>query len=145
MATNWRFWNGDTSSALWDGVVWLLPAIAAAFLSLAMHRNEHHRMRSPERVNNTEEGMWKTEHTLAYVMTAAAIVFGLLGMLVGFHILGRGNHQWDSMPWHLASIGVAVLANTFHTVGHHQLADDDFIVERPAPTTEQARTSTNRR
>jgi hypothetical protein len=122
--------NGNVS-ALWDGVMWLLPAISAAFLAWALHTNDHHRMRDTAQLPDADEGMWKGEHAAAYLSAAASVVFALLGMLVGFHLLGRGDHQYDSIPWHLASIGMAVLTNALHSVRHHQLAtDDDFVATR---------------
>jgi hypothetical protein len=32
-------------SVLWDGVMWLLPAVSAAFLAWALHTTDHHRLR----------------------------------------------------------------------------------------------------
>src|SRR3954466_15113583 len=81
--------NGNVS-ALWDGVMWLLPAISAGFLAWAFHSTDHHRMRDTEHLPDADEGMWKTEHALAYLTAAASVVFALLGLLVGFHLLGRG-------------------------------------------------------
>lgn len=114
---------------VWDSAVWLLPAIAAAMLSMALHQADHHRMRNPERLDDREESLWKTEHSLAWLMAILTVVFGIIGMLVGFHLLGGGNHQPDSLPWLLGSIGTGVLTNTLHGVRHHQLAsDEDYIV-----------------
>jgi hypothetical protein len=128
--------NGNVS-ALWDGVVWLLPAISAALLAWSFHRSDHHRLRDPERLADPEEAAWKTEHLLANVLALASVIFALLGILVGFHLLGRGDHQYDSMPWHLLSIGSAILTNALHSVRHHQLAaENDFVVApRREPTT----------
>jgi hypothetical protein len=119
--------NGNVS-ALWDGIMWLLPAISAAFLAWALHSNDHHRMRDTEYLPDADEGMWKSEHAVAYLTAAASVVFALLGMLVGFHVLGRGDHQYDSVPWHLGSIGMAILTNALHSVRHHQLATDRHYV-----------------
>jgi hypothetical protein len=114
---------------IWDAAVWMLPAIAAGLLSMALHQTDHHRMRDPDRLEDREEGLWKTEHGLAWLFALLTIVFSVLGMLVGFHLLGGGNHQPDSLPWLLASIGSGVLTNTLHAVRHHQLASDaDYIV-----------------
>lgn len=132
--------------AIWDSAVWLLPAIAAALLAMALHRNDHHRLRNPERLPDDEEGLWKAEHMLAWLMAGASILFGLLGILTGFDVFGRGNDQPDSIPWHLASLATAVLANALHAVRHHQVAaDEDYIVrlvERRAGATGGAGTVT---
>ncbi len=118
--------------AVWDSAIWLLPAISAALLSLALHRNDHHRDRDPGRASDADEASWKTEHGLAYLMALASIVMGVLGMVVGFNVLGRDfGDQPDGLPWLLGSVAAAILANTLHSVRHHQLSrDDDFMVER---------------
>lgn len=118
--------------AIWDSVVWYLPAFSAALLSFAFHRNEHHRRRDPNRTSGNDEAGWKGEHTAAYVMAAISVITAILGILTGFNVFGRDNgDQPDAIPWLLASIGTAILANVLHSVGHHQLSrDDDFIVER---------------
>jgi hypothetical protein len=59
---------------------------------------------------------------------------------MGFHLLGQGDHQYDSMPWHLGSIGMAVLTNALHSVRHHQLApaSSDFGTAEIAGRTNDA-------
>ena len=114
--------------ALWDMAVWMLPAIAAAFLASALHKTDHHRMRDPARTPDDEEGFWKSEHALAYLMALASVAFAVLGMLVSFDVLGRGNDQPDGLPWLMASVAAAILANALHNVRHHQLAEEDYIV-----------------
>jgi hypothetical protein len=118
-------------SALMDGVVWLLPAISMSLLAWAFHNGDHHRMRDPERLDDADQTAWKTEHMLADIMAAGSVIFALLGILTGFHLLGRGDTQVDSMPWHLASIAAAALTNALHSVRHHQLSSEDvFVVAR---------------
>ena len=131
--------------AIWDSVTWFLPAITAALLSFALHRNDHHRLRDPERATDNDEAGWKTEHTLAYVMTVASIVFAVLGMLTGFNVFGRDNgDQPDGIPWHLAALGTAILANTLHSVRHHQMSREHFVVERRTDTADGAASTTGR-
>lgn len=116
-------------SELWDGVVWLLPAIAAAFLSMSFHRNDHHMMRDPELLADRQEGFWKVEHWFSWLLAFGSIVFGILGMLVSFNLVGRVDTQMDGLPWLFASIGTGILMNTFHSVRHHQMAyENDYIV-----------------
>ena len=120
---------GGFFDTTWDSVVWLLPAIAAGLLSMALHQADHHRMREPEHLADREEGLWKGEHAAAWLMMILTVALGVIGMLVGFHLAGGGNHQPDSLPWLLASIGSGTLTNTLHSVRHHQLASDaDYIV-----------------
>lgn len=122
---------GGLPDTYWDGGLLLLASIAAALLAFALHRNEHHRMRDLADVPDREEGLWKLEHALAYLMAAATIVFAILGLLTGFNKIGGHHWQPDGIPWLLASLGTAVLTNVLHSVGHHQLAlDDQFMVER---------------
>jgi DNA-directed RNA polymerase subunit beta len=138
---------GDTSAAqtvadergnewlgLWDGAVWLLPAIAAAILSMALHRTEHHRRRDADTLPDGDEAAWKSEHTFAYVATAVSVICGLLCLLVGFGLIGETD-QPDGILWGIASVVTAILATTLHGVGHHQLAQRrDVVVERRAAT-----------
>ena len=113
--------------AIWDAVVWLLPALSAALLSWALHQTDHHRMTSPELMDDANEGAWKGEHAAAYLMAVLSIATGVLGILVGFDVLSRGNDQPDALPWLLASLVTGVLTNTLHTLRHHQLADETYV------------------
>ena len=115
--------------AIWDSVVWLLPAASAALLAFALHRNDHHWGRAPEGLRDAEEGGWKGEHAAAYAMALAAVVFGALGLLTGFDVFDRGNDQPDAVPWLLASLVAALLANALHSVRHHQ-AVPSMVIDR---------------
>lgn len=140
---------GDTSGAqtvaddvgnewlgLWDGAVWLLPAIASAILAMALHRNEHHRRRDADTLPDADEAAWKTEHLGAYAAAAVAVLTGLLCLLVGFGLIGEYD-QPDGILWGIASVITAILAVTLHGVGHHQLVQPRRVVvearERAAP------------
>jgi hypothetical protein len=58
-----------------------------------------------------------------------AIVFGVIGLIVGFGGFGSGHHQPDGIPWLLAGLGTGVLTCTLHAVRHHQaVPDEDRIV-----------------
>jgi hypothetical protein len=116
--------------ATWDGALWLLSAIAAAFLAMTLHTTDHHRLRDPERVDDTGRGMWRTEHVAAYVMVLATLVTGVVGLLTGFDVFDRGNDRADGLPWLLASILGGVLAYTLHAVRHHQLVVEEDYVAR---------------
>ena len=118
--------------AIWDSVIWYLPALSSALLAWAFHRNDHHRLRDPEHATDPDEASWKTEHMLAYVMALISVVTAVLGMFVGFNVFNRDlGDQPDGIPWLLASLGSAILAAALHSVGHHQLSRErTFIVER---------------
>ena len=122
---------GGLPDTYWDGGLLLLAAIAAAFLAFALHRNDHHRMRDLNDVPDREEGLWKLEHALAYLMAAATIVFAVIGLLTGYNKIGGHRWQPDGIPWLLASIGTAVLTNVLHSVRHHQMLGEQHLVRRP--------------
>ena len=126
--------------AIWDSVVWYLPALSAALLAWTFHRNEHHRRRDPNRTTDADEAGWKGEHAAAYLMAAISVVTAILGLLTGFNVFDRDfGDQPDAVPWLLASLGSALLANALHSVGHHQLSrDDGFVVERTDATATRA-------
>ena len=46
--------------AIWDSVIWYLPALSSALLAWAFHRNDHHRLRDPEHATDPDEAGWKT-------------------------------------------------------------------------------------
>jgi hypothetical protein len=98
-----------------DGVLLLLPAIAAALLAMTWHNTEHHRaVRSPE-----QPGLWSVEHWLAYLGAAATIAFGVLSVLIGFDVFDSDNTWRDGATWGLLSIFSGVLTYTLHHVEHH--------------------------
>ncbi|MCC6381853.1 MAG: hypothetical protein IT304_05050 [Dehalococcoidia bacterium] len=123
--------EGDVTggSHFWNGVVWLLPAISAALLSMALHRTDHHLTRSQASPDGAHEGMWQGEHWTAWLVAAGAVAMGVIGILVGFNVIGPGVDMFDGVLWGFASVGAAVLTNTLHAVRHHQIAsDEDYIV-----------------
>jgi hypothetical protein len=122
---------GGLPDTYWDGGLLLLAGLAAALLAFALHRNDHHRMRDLGDVPDREEGLWKAEHLLAYVMAAATVVFAILGLLTGYNKIGGHHWQPDGIPWLLASLGTGLLTNVLHSVRHHQLAWERRVVNRP--------------
>jgi len=130
---------GGLPDTYWDGGLLLLAAIAAALLAFALHRNDHHRMRDLAAIPGREEGLWKAEHLLAYVVATLSVAFSIIGVFTGYN--KDGGHHWqpDGIPWLLGSVGLALLTNALHSVSHHQLAraedharrerSDDFIQE----------------
>lgn len=114
--------------AIWDSMIWLLPALASGLLAWALHQSDHHRLRDPELAGDADEGGWKGEHAGAYLMALLSLACGTLGIFTGFDVFDRGNDQPDALPWMMASIVTAVLTNALHNVRHHQLATEDYVV-----------------
>ena len=138
--------DGDTNARgdagiFVDGALILLPGIIAALLAFTLHRNEHHehyRAGATDRRANIpttgddrnararEDDLWKAEHLGAYAAALASIVFAIVGILVGFHVLAEAHTFYDGLTWLLLSLLSSVLAATLHSVGHHmpEVADD---------------------
>ena len=122
---------GGLPDTYWDGGLLLLAAIASALLAFALHRADHHRMRDLDDVPDSEAGLWKLEHALAYIMAIATIVFTVLGLLAGYNKLGGHHWQPDGVPWLLCAIGLGVLTNVLHSVRHHQMFPEEHFISRP--------------
>jgi hypothetical protein len=112
---------GGLPDSLWDGGVLLLAALSSGLLAWALHCADHHRMRDLDVVSDRDQGLWKTEHGLAYLFALATIVLTVIGLLTAYNKIGGHHWQPDGIPWLLAGIGTALLANALHAVRHHQL------------------------
>jgi hypothetical protein len=123
---------GGLPDTYWDGGLLLMAGLAAALLAFALHRNDHHRMRDLDAVPDREEGLWKGEHALAYLMAGASVVFAVIGLLTGYNKVGGHHWQPDGIPWLFASLGTAILANFLHSVRHHQMEWERHYYSRPA-------------
>lgn len=108
-----------------DAFVWMLPAIAAGLLAFALHSNDYHRRANAE---GTEGGLMMGEHWLSYLFALAAIVMGVLAILVGFNLFNRSNTQADGWLWATGAIAAGVVTNTLHSLRHHQVAADEYYV-----------------
>lgn len=115
---------GAEGASNWlQGALWLLPAIAVALVSRALHSADHHeRSGFADSASESEstDGMFGLEHMLAYVAAAWTIASSALALLVGFDVFDRGNVAEDGIMWGIYSIVPAVLTNTLHAVRHHQ-------------------------
>ena len=114
--------GAETTSDWLQGALWLLPAIAAALLSRALHSADHHErfgFADDEDVD-THDSMFGLEHMLAYLAALWTIASGALALLVGFDVFDRGNVAEDGLMWGIYSLVPAVLTNTLHAVRHHQ-------------------------
>jgi hypothetical protein len=113
---------GGLPDTLWDGGMLLLAAMSSALLAWAFHRNDHHRMRDLDTVPDREEGLWKVEHLLAYVLAVATVLFTVIGLLTGYNKMGAHHWQPEGIPWLLMGLTTGFLTNVLHSVRHHQLA-----------------------
>lgn len=120
--------QGAHTATIMDSIVWLLPAISAALLSIALHRNDHHRMMGTTWPSTGDKTLWNMEHMLAWIVAACAIAMGVIGIIVGFGLWIKGDTQIDGLPWLLASIAASGLTVTLHSVRHHQTVEEDQAV-----------------
>jgi hypothetical protein len=121
---------GDPDQPHWlFGAVWLLSGLAAGFLAMALHRNDHHWLRDPELLNDKDEAMWKSEHLGAWVLALATIAFTGIGLFVGLDLTDQGTVPEEGILWLLAANCTGILTNTLHSVRHHQMAsEEDYLV-----------------
>lgn len=138
VTTNWE-----------QGMLWLLPAIAAGLLALTLHQTEHHTRPAPR--DKANKGLFGTEHTLAYIGVVAAIGAGALTLLIGFDVFDRGYSPEDGFLWGAGAILSGVVSSALHRTRHHQMMaeqDEDYIVSvveeriRMAPVDRTAGTTT---
>jgi hypothetical protein len=132
---------GAAGASDWmQGALWLLPAIAIALLSRALHSADHHE-RLGAYADERNDSMFSMEHAGAYLAALLTIAAAALAPLVGFDVFDNGNVAEDGLIWGLTSLVPAVLTNTLHAVRHHQHAVITTTVERrtDVPTGRMAR------
>lgn len=129
--------GGGTTAALtgsaefWDGIVWMLSAIAFAFLAHAFHTTDPNRMAvsSGSSRSRRESGLMQFELWASYLVGLATIAAAVLTLLVGFGVFSDTHDQFDGMLWGFFAILYGVLTATLHTVRHHQIAaEQDYLV-----------------
>lgn len=131
--------SGAAGASDWmQGMLWILPAVSAAFLARALHITDHHR----DYVPGSNDAMFTTEHGAAYLAAIVTIACAALTPLVGFDVFDRGNVAQDGLIWGVVSIVPAVLTATLHAVGHHQHAMVETYTERRADVTPTGRVAT---
>jgi hypothetical protein len=119
-----------TSESFWDGMLLLTVGLAAGMLALCLHMSDHHRMRDPRTLSDTDTGLWSAEHIGAYLFALATIALGTIALLTGFDAFGAGTNQLDGMIWAFAAFGAGILTTTLHTVRHHQtMAEEDHLIQ----------------
>ena len=130
---------GAAGASDWmQGALWLLPAIAAALLSRALHAADHHDAYR----DSTANAGYSIEHAGAYLAALVTIAAAALAPLVGFDVFDNGNVAEDGILWGVASIVPAVVTGTLHTVRHHQsvvVREREETDIRPTPATRVAR------
>jgi hypothetical protein len=138
--------ESTSSDSFWDGLMLLTVASAAGMLSLALHRNDHHRKRDPRTVSDNDTGFWSGEHAAAYVLALGTMIVGTVAVLTGFDAFGTGTDQRDGTIWAFAALLGSILTNTAHTVRHHQTVEEEDhlvrVVRQRVGTRESERTGT---
>lgn len=102
----------------WDGVVWMLPALALGVHAWAM---------SGRRVYDRGEER-QSMRMLAYLMMALTVGAGVLALLVGFDMLGMGTTQTDGILWGIASLLYSLVAAAAFAAIPSAVADEDYLV-----------------
>ncbi len=99
------------------------------------------------RTDDAQAGAFETEHWLAWLFAAGAIVLGVLGLLRAFGVFGPGNTAttgqitsispgglpdtlWDGGVLLLAALASALLAWALHRNDHHRMRDLDVVPDR---------------
>jgi hypothetical protein len=113
-----------------EALLWLMPAVAAALLSLALHQTDHHARADLRLHRRPRVRPLPAEHGAAYVMVVVTIVAGVLTLLVGYDAFGNDNIERDGQLWAWAAIGSGVITYTLHSVRHHQLAVEEDVIVR---------------
>jgi hypothetical protein len=125
VGTNGVAAESTSSDSFWDGLMLLTVGTAAGMLSLALHRNDHHRKRDPRTVSDNDTGFWSAEHGVAYLLALGTIVTGAVAILTGFDAFGTDTDQRDGTIWAFAALLGSILMNTAHTVRHHQTVEEE--------------------
>jgi len=90
--------------------------------------------------SDAQEGAYKTEHAVAWVLVFTSLVLGAIGVLRGFGLVGSDPVEvgepgsqafgfgaiWDSAAWLLAAIAFGFLANALHRNDHHRSRDPEL-------------------
>jgi len=115
--------------SFWDGMLWMIGALSLYMLGHALHQSEHHFGQNPSEIDSTNKSLFTVEHALSWVAALAALVLGVIGLLVAYDAFDNDNTVFDGILWMLASLGASIGAATLHTVRHHQMAsEEDYIV-----------------
>jgi hypothetical protein len=117
------------STRFWDGAMLLFAAMAAGLLAFCLHANDHHRLRDLSTVKDSERSLWTVEHGLAYLIGLGAVVYVVIGLLVGFNAFSDTHDQGDGLIWIWFGVAASIVTTALHTVRHHQAAvEQDYII-----------------
>lgn len=120
---------GQPANDFLDGIFFIIPAASAALLSLYFHTSDHHRLDLGS-IANQDKAAWSAEHGGAMLMGLGGIGLIVIGLLVGFDVIGTREPVENGTLWMAASLIPATLSVTLHQVRHHQIAsEDDHIRE----------------
>ncbi|MCK9487218.1 MAG: hypothetical protein M0R73_11065 [Dehalococcoidia bacterium] len=117
-------------SDFWEGILWMLPAFAAAVLALAMNSS---------RTIRTEDTRSATRMT-AYVLAAVTVVLGAIALLVGFGVIGDEYVATDGVLWGMASILFSVVTAAAYATEPSPAMEADYLARLVEART--ARTTT---
>ena len=105
------------------------------------------RENSDNAMDKAQGPMYGAEHSLAWLMAVAAIVLGVIGLLVGFNVLdfrtGEAGIQiggdtgetaipgnfLDGAMWLFSGITAAILAFTLHSTDHHRMRNPSSVAK----------------
>ena len=132
---------GALENNFWDATMLIFSGIAMAVLAYTLHSSEHHRARDLSRVRDSERSLWTGEHTMAYAMAIGTIALVVIGLLTGFNAFSSDHTQFDGLMWIWLGFGASILTATLHSVRHHQMAEEDHLVEVVVAEVNRGRTT----
>ena len=125
--------DGNAIANFQDSLLLFLPAFMLSLLAWTMHDSEHHVRHygaaMDTRLDRGQRAMYATEHGLAYFGLLAAMVLGVVGIVVGFDVLDNGYSWRDGATWQFLSIVSAGLTGTLHAAGHHQVLAEQMEID----------------
>lgn len=104
-----------------SGLMWMLPALAAAILAVAMARSDHHHEMQEDRPG-------QILHMLAYAVALGTLAVGVLALLTGFNWIGMDTTAADGFLWGTASVLYGLIAWGFHAAVPATITHEDYLV-----------------
>jgi hypothetical protein len=117
------------SNHFWDAAMLFFAAMTAGMLAYCLHASEHHRMHVTE-ITRSEGSLWGAEHMLSYLIGLGAIVYVIIGLLVGFNAFNDTHDQGDGLIWIWFGFAASIVTTALHAVStHQQETEEDYIIE----------------